>query len=407
MKRSYAYILIALLLAIVAGTWQSPFLISLATFLSEIFVRLLKLISLPLISLALLATISSMSEHTLSSMGKRVVKYTIFTTLIAATVALGVYSLFDPVSSVPFTTGEPSQIAYFEELLKLVPHNIFEPFLEGNVVSIMLLSLGVGFGITRLPEEKRVPLNQFLQSLFLVIMQLTRWIIRGMPVAIWAFTTLFLTELSKGLPFHELGWYLLAILTANLLQALVILPLFLGWHNLSPRKVFTHMLPAVSFAFFSKSSAAAIPSAIECAEKKLAIDPTVSRFCFPLCTSINMNACAAFILITVLFVAQSNGLSFSLLEKITWIVVATVAAIGNAGVPMGCFFIASALLNAMHLPLALMGMILPFYALLDMLESAINIWSDACVTAVVDKKCKSMALSEDPAIKISLKNTLS
>jgi Na+/H+-dicarboxylate symporter len=88
----------------------------------------------------------------------------------------------------------------------------------------------------------------------------------------------------------------------------------------------------------------------------------------------------------VLFIAQSQGMSFSRTDKLTWIVIATVAAIGNAGVPMGCFFIASALLSTMNLPLTLMGVILPFYALLDMLESAINIWSDSCVTLAVNQK---------------------
>ena len=75
--------------------------------------------------------------------------------------------------------------------------------------------------------------------------------------------------------------------------------------------------------------------------------------------------------------------------------IATVAAIGNAGVPMGCFFIASALLTTMNLPLTLMGIILPFYALLDMLESAINIWSDACVTLAVHQKTE---LARDQAV---------
>jgi Na+/H+-dicarboxylate symporter len=152
------------------------------------------------------------------------------------------------------------------------------------------------------------------------------------------------------------------------------------------------MLPALSFAFFSKSSTAAMPTAIDCAENQLNVSPKVARFSFPLCTSINMNACAAFILITVMFIAQSQGVTFTYTDKITWIAIATIAAIGNAGVPMGCFFIASALLTTMNLPLTLMGIILPFYALLDMLESAINIWSDSCVTLAVHQKTAEISL---------------
>ena len=99
-----------------------------------------------------------------------------------------------------------------------------------------------------------------------------------------------------------------------------------------------------------------------------------------------MNGCAAFILITVLFVATSAGLFFSLLQMLPWILISTFAAIGNAGVPMGCFFLSSALLLGMGVPLDLLGLILPLYTFFDMLETALNVWSDSCVTAIVDKE---------------------
>ena len=99
-----------------------------------------------------------------------------------------------------------------------------------------------------------------------------------------------------------------------------------------------------------------------------------------------MNGCAAFIIITVLFVAISNGIEFSIAELIAWVFIATLAAVGNAGVPMGCYFLSLALLTSMNVPLDLMFVILPFYVFLDMLETAINVWSDACVTAIVDKE---------------------
>lgn len=390
-RRGYWHILLAIVLAIVAGLWQQPWILKGAELVSEVFVRLLKLISLPMISLSLLATISSVGENTLSQMGKRIVSYTVLTTTIAATIALLMYSVMQPEFQINNVAVQAvTQVDYLKELVKVIPSNLLEPFLEGNVVSILLLSLLLGFGITKLPKEQRLPLHQLLQSLFLIMMQITRWIVSFMPIAVWGFMTSFVVELTKGLSIAQLGWYLAAILSANLIQAVIILPIFLWWHGISARKAFMKMLPALSFAFFSKSSSAAMPTAIDCAERNLGVESKVARFSFPLCTSINMNACAAFILITVMFVAQSHGMQISFAEKLTWIFIATIAAIGNAGVPMGCFFIASALLSTMNLPLTLMGIILPFYALLDMLESAINIWSDSCVTLAVDQKNKEV-----------------
>ena len=99
-----------------------------------------------------------------------------------------------------------------------------------------------------------------------------------------------------------------------------------------------------------------------------------------------MNGCAAFIFTTVIYLMQNNGIHVSLASMGLWVVVATVAAIGNAGIPMGCFFLSASLLASMNVPIILMGIILPFYSLIDMLETALNVWSDSCVVKVVDEK---------------------
>jgi Na+/H+-dicarboxylate symporter len=99
-----------------------------------------------------------------------------------------------------------------------------------------------------------------------------------------------------------------------------------------------------------------------------------------------MNGCAAFILATGLFVAASNGFTFTLLQMLGWVFIATIAAIGNAGVPMGCYFLTTALLAAMNIPVEMMGIILPFYTFLDMVETSLNVWSDASVALIVDKE---------------------
>ena len=100
-----------------------------------------------------------------------------------------------------------------------------------------------------------------------------------------------------------------------------------------------------------------------------------------------MNACAAFILITVLFVSEINGYTFSISEMLLWVFLATGGAIGNAGIPMGCYFMAMSYLISMKVPLNTMGIILPIYTIIDMFETAINVWSDVCITQIVNKEC--------------------
>ena len=98
-----------------------------------------------------------------------------------------------------------------------------------------------------------------------------------------------------------------------------------------------------------------------------------------------MNGCAAFILLTVVYLMQNAGADITWGTLAAWILIATVAAVGNAGVPMGCFFLSASLLASMNVPILLMGVILPFYAVIDAVETTLNVWSDSCVAAMVDK----------------------
>ena len=104
-----------------------------------------------------------------------------------------------------------------------------------------------------------------------------------------------------------------------------------------------------------------------------------------LCTTINMNGCAAFILVTSLFVMQNGGTALTPATMALWLLISVVAAVGNAGVPMGCYFLTLSLMSGIGAPIAVLGLILPIYAIIDMVETAENVWSDSCVCAMTNK----------------------
>ncbi len=269
---------------------------------------------------------------------------------------------------------QPNYIKYF---IQMVPANIIEPFLNNNVVGVLFIAIILSLSTISLADETRKTLHGLFSALYAAVMKITSGVIALMPIAIWAFVALFVKDLQEGLPYKSLAYYLLVVLAANLIQALVVLPLFLKVKGISPMKMAKAMFPALSVAFFAKSSSGALPMAIRCAQEKAGVSSKIANFSLPLCTTINMNGCAAFILTTVLFVAMINGMQFSFAEMVVWVLIATVAAIGNAGVPMGCYFMSTAFLVAMDVPLHILGVILPFYSFIDMLESAINVWSDS------------------------------
>jgi Na+/H+-dicarboxylate symporter len=384
--------LLAVVLGIITGLFPHPYAITAAENLGTIFVSLLKLISVPIIFLAIVSTITSLRDKaTIRFLGGKTLKYTLLTTIIAATVALGLFLLIEPVAVQNYTSvagdNPYESVSYWEFVLSNVPANIVTPFSEGNVIAILFLALLISFAILSLPAEQKAFLNNWFTSLFAAMLAITRLVLRFLPIAIWAFITQFIIEIQADHgELTDLALYLVCVVAANLIQAFVVLPLMLKYKGISPLQVAKAALPALNLAFWSKSSSATLPATMNVAQQRLNIRPTVAGFTLPLCTAINMNACAAFILITVLFVSMSSGVAFSPVELIAWIAIATLAAIGNAGVPMGCYFLTIALLTTMNVPINLMFVILPAYLLLDMLETSINVWSDLCVAKVVDNE---------------------
>lgn len=383
---------IAISLGLFTGFYSTPFLFDLASYVSNVFMNLLKLVSTPILFLSIVTVAAGMEnlQH-MAKMGKKVIKYTLLTTILAATVALGVFLLIDPVhgctlAQVPEVVASEVQGSYWSHLLNIVPANFIQPFAENNVMGVLVLAFIISLGMFAIPAKERQVLHGFFSAVYSLFMKITAFIVKLIPIALWAFIALFVQEVQQGLDIKSIGFYLAAVVAANLIQGLIVLPAFLKAKGLSPLGLAKAMMPALTVAFFTKSSSATVPSAVRCAQERAKMDGKVASFTFPLCTSINMNGCAAFILITVLFVSQLHGMTFSSFELLSWIFMATLAAVGNAGVPMGCFFLSGAFLAAMNVPLNLMGVILPFYALIDALETSINVWSDSCVSAVVNKE---------------------
>lgn len=384
-------IMIAVFLALLTGYLNHPTLNIAANTISDIFINLLKLVSVPIIFLSIVSTVAEMENiQEFKRLGSKVVKYTLLTTFIAALIALILFVTIQPVRTLVNVQGAElasnSEKGYLDYLIKSIPANIVQPFSENHVIGVLFLAILFSLAILALPEHQRSVLRPIFSSLYALIMKVTSWIVKGIPLAIWGFIVLFIRDVRDGLDLHSLALYLLCVVLANLVQGLVVLPIFVKSKGISPLKLAKGMMPALSVAFFTKSSSATLPMAMRCAEERVGISKKLTSFTFPLCTTMNMNGCAAFIFTTVLFVSMSHGMSYSFLEMFMWTFVATIAAVGNAGVPMGCFFLSSAFLAAMNVPLNIMGIILPFYAMIDMLETTINVWSDSCVVAVVDRE---------------------
>lgn len=388
-----------ILLGLVSGYSDIIWLQKTGLFISDVFIRIFKCISLPIISLSIIVTLANYrADGVLKHVWRRAIVYTFGTTFLAALVSSILYRLIQPhmAETVAATghsvLGEQAQnFSYLNHLSQLVPASLFSPFLEQQVFSALLISIVFGIAIRFIPDsEARVTVTHLFRGLHGLLMVITRWVINFIPLAMYGFITATIVQFKSGMVIKGVGEYLAVVVLANLIQGLVILPVWLKSKGLQPYKTMRAMLPALNMAFFSKSSVGTLPLTIDTAEKNLHIKPEISRFVLPLCTSLNMNGCAAFIFTTVVYLMQNHGVEMGFASMMLWVFIATLAAIGNAGVPMGCFFLSASLLASLNVPITLLGIILPFYSLIDMLETALNVWSDSCVAVVVDKEAAGL-----------------
>ena len=363
-------------------------------FVATVYTRLFQLLAVPTIVLAVITTFATFGSNGSGKIFGHTLTYTLLTTFAAAAVGAALYVIVAPgllplealsAATVPEASASGTA-SYADHLLSVIPNNIVRPFLEGNVLSLLLLAFAVGIGLSKLPDsENKAVVVKGLLGLQDLLFLLIRWLIWTLPLGIVAFSAQLSAQVSAGVVADSIGKYVLVVLGGNVIQFFVVLPLFLLAKGLNPVHVLGKMMPAVLMALFTKSSAATLPVTMETAEKRLGIKKNVARFVLPICTTINMNGCAAFILVTSLFVMQQDGTELSLGTILLWLLISVVSAVGNAGVPMGCFFLTLSLMSGIGASVAVLGIILPIYTIIDMVETAENVWSDSCVSAMVDR----------------------
>ena len=371
----------ALVIGGALGWMNNPSLNELFNFIATIFTRMFQFIAVPTIALAVITTLSALgAKKDTKRIFAHTLVYTLLTTICSAAVGLALYLWIAPgnlpadvvgagAAQVPQNLGK---LSYYDHFLSVVPNNILYPFLSGNVLSVLFIAAAVGLALAFMPKtENREVLLKGINGLQEVLFTLIRAILYVLPVGILAFAGQLAAQIEAGVIVGALGKYTAVVIGGNLLQFFIVLPLFLLARGLNPVDIMKKMSPALAVALFTKSSAATLPVTLASAEQN-----------------------AAFILVTSLFVMQNSGMNLTMGAMISWLFVAVLAAIGNAGVPMGCYFLTLSLMSSVGASIGIMGVILPIYTIIDMIETAENVWSDSCVCAMTNKDLKGV-LEED------------
>lgn len=390
-------ILIAFIIAVLLGLFF-PQSSEYVKWLGDLFLRALKMIIVPLVFSSIVSGVVNLgSSSSLGRLGAKTMTYYITTSLAAILTGLILVDLIRPgvgadlgfrmeVHDLTSTTGSLSDI-----ILRIVPTNLFEVFVKGDMLAIIFFALLFGFFIPRVSEKYSMPLISFFNSIFEVMMKLTSFIIKFAPIGILGIVTGIVADQASDKAklvsmLEHLGVYMLTVLSGLAIHMFITLPLLLK--ILGRVRPFLHFkalsLPLIT-AFSTSSSSATLPLTIEAVENNVGVSNKISSLVLPLGATINMDGTALYECVAAMFIAQAYGIELSFIQQMIVVVTALLASIGAAGIPMAGLVMMSIVLTSVGLPLEGVGLILAIDRPLDMCRTTVNVFSDTCGAAIIAK----------------------
>jgi proton glutamate symport protein len=387
-------ILIALIFSILFGIYFTDY-VQYVTWMGVIFLRALRMIIVPLIFSSIVSGVTGIgSAKNLGRMSIKTFSYYILTSLFAIFTGLFVVNLVKP--GVGADLGLSSMVegldasaeSFGETLINIIPTNIIESMAQGDMLSIIFFAILFGFFATRVNPSFRQPIEKTFNAIFEVMMQVTMFIIKFTPIGIFGIVSGLVAEHADNLLpiFSRMGIYMLCVLGALFIHAIITLPLLVRIIAKSnPVKHAKGMSVPLLTAFSTSSSNATLPLTMEAVEKNSGVSTKTTGFVLPLGATINMDGTALYECVAALFIAQAYGIELSLLQQGIVVVTALLASIGAAGIPMAGLVIITIILTSVGLPLEGVGLILAVDRILDMFRTTVNVWSDSCGAVIIAK----------------------
>jgi len=400
-------ILIAILLAVAAGTFTSPDaeilgvrVLAVYDFVGTLFLRALMMLIVPLIASSIISGVAGLGgDGGLGRLGARTLGFYALSSTLAILVGLVLVNLIAPgiadgrpagdrLGLAETTTAVVAQIEgrgmgeVVEIFQRMIPANIVEEAAEGRMLGLITFSILFGYFITRIRPEASESLRAFWDAVFQTMMQITIFVMRFAPIGVFGLVAR--TVATTGFAaFGPLLAFFLTVLLALALHAFGTLALLLWFSGVSPRKHYRAMAPALLTAFSTASSSATLPLTMERVEKNAGVSRRVSSFVLPLGATVNMDGTALYECVAAMFIAQAYGLELGFAQQFTVVIIALLTSIGVAGIPAASLVAISIILGAIGLPLDAIGLILVTDRILDMCRTAVNVLSDSCGATII------------------------
>lgn len=413
--------------------WIDPF--------GKIFIRLMKLIAVPLVLFSIIQGVAGLTDiKKLGRIGAKTLGIYLVTTMTAITIGLLIANILKPGALIGEEQRKTNRLSYeawvankdgvelldgknltensekskTEEdsfikekmasakdqkdqgplrfLVDLVPENLFMS-LGNNGLMLQVIFFGIFFGISMLmiPEANSKPLMDVINGLTEVFLKMVDLVMKAAPFFVFALLAGQVAKMSGDNPagvieiFKGLGWYSLGVVLGLGLLLFLIYPgiLISLIKKMSYKDFFKALGPAQLLAFSSSSSAATLPVTLECVNDNVGVSKEISSFVLPIGATVNMDGTSLYQSMAVLFLAQMHMVDLTLGQQLLIVLTATLASIGSAAVPSGGLIMLIIILESVGLNPAWIAIIFPVDRILDMCRTVINVTGDATVASIV------------------------
>ena len=402
LKRILGAVILGAITGIILGFFPNavqPY-VSYTKFFGDVFIRLLKMIVVPVVLFSIICGSASIEPAKLGRIGVKIIIYYLLTSALAVFVGLVFANLLRPgfgfsiIGSAAAKAKISEAPAMNQILLKMIPTNPIEALAQGDMLPIILFAMLFGFAVSFVRSSKDELLHKSGDAVFLTcngaaeaMYKIVGGIMQYAPIGVFVLISIV---------FAQQGPLLMVTLCAYLgfiAQTIAVYGIILAASKISPIDFFKKIREIMITAFVTRSSSGTLPVTMRVAEENLGIPRSISAFTLPLGATINMNGTAIYLGVCAMFIGYAIGSPLSIAQQVTVVLTATLAAVGTAGVPGSGAIMLLMVLDSCGLKLtegsavaAAYAMILGIDALLDMGRTWINVTGDVVGTLIVSKQ---------------------
>ena len=387
----------------IISNWIMPF--------GTIFVKMLKLIAVPLILVSLVSGISNLKDTAkLSRIGGKTFGIYILTTVTAIIIALFLANTLRPGEYFPEEkTAELKQKYASDASMKIsnakgvkesgplqmmvdvVPDNFFNSASNNkNMLQIIFFSVLFGVALVLSSPKKSAPIKKAFDGLNEIIIKIVEIIMEYAPIGVFALLAGLIVDLAGDDPnniittLKPLVFYAITVLIGLALMIFVFYPIVIySFTGISFMNFLKAIFPAQMLAFSTSSSAATLPLTMKRVKNNLNVSEEVTSFVCPLGATINMDGTSIHQAISAVFIAQAFGQDLTLTDQLVIVITATLSSIGAAAVPGAGLIMLVIVLGAIGIDPQGLALIIAIDRPLDMCRTMVNVTGDATVASIV------------------------